>query len=234
MPGQRDRFLRDALHQVAVGNQHIGVMVDDLLAEFGGEHLLGQRHADRGGDALAERAGGGLDALGVEILRMSRGQRSQLAEMLDLVERHVGIAGEIQQRIEQHRAMAGREHEAVAVRPVRLGGVEFQELREQHGGDVGRAHRQAGVAGIGLLDGIHGEPADRIGHTGMIDARHDENPSEMRCLVAIRSRANGLGTSLVATGKSGLDSICIRLESKAGSGQVQRTRRDAEKLLCGA
>ena len=107
--------------------------------------------------------------------------------MLDLVERHVLVAGQVQQRIEQHRAVAGRQHEAVAVRPVRVGGVEFQELREQHGRDVGGAHRQAGMAGFRLFDGIHGEPADRIGHTGMIDLRHDENPPEMRCLVAVRT-----------------------------------------------
>jgi hypothetical protein len=44
-------------------------------------------------------------------------QRSQLAEMLDLVERHVDIAGQIEQRIQQHRAVPGRQHEAVAVRP---------------------------------------------------------------------------------------------------------------------
>ena len=119
VPGQRDRFLRHAFHQVAVGGEHIGVMVDDLLAEFRRQHLLRQRHADRGRDALAERAGRGLDALGVEVFRMTRRQRSELAEMLDLVERHVLVAGEIQQRIEQHRAMAGRQHEAVAVRPVR-------------------------------------------------------------------------------------------------------------------
>jgi hypothetical protein len=42
------------------------------------------------------------------------------------------------------------------------------------------------VAGFRLLDGIHRQRTDRIGHTGMIDARHDENPPEMRCLEAIR------------------------------------------------
>ena len=233
MAGQRDRFLRDAFHQVAVGNQHVGMMIDGFLAELRAEHFLGQRHADRGGNALAERACRGLDAFGVEILRMSRRQRSQLTELLDLVERHVVVAGEIQQRIQQHRAVAGREHEAVAVRPVRLGSVEFQELREQHGGDVGRAHRQAGMAGIGLLHGIHGEPADRIGHTGMIDARHDENPSEMRCLVAIRIVRERLGGSLVARGGQGwIASVFV--ESKV-KGQTNRdNRRDAEKLLCSA
>jgi hypothetical protein len=42
------------------------------------------------------------------------------------------------------------------------------------------------MAGFCLFDGIHRQRTDRIGHNGMIDARHDENPREMRCLVAIR------------------------------------------------
>ena len=105
VPGHRDRFLRHAFHQVAVGGEHIGVVADHLLAELRGQHLFRQRHADRGRDALAERAGGGLDALGVEVLGVTRRQRSELAEMLDLVERHVLVAGEIQQGIEQHRAV---------------------------------------------------------------------------------------------------------------------------------
>ena len=105
VPGHRDRFLRHAFHQVAVGGEHVGVMADHLLAEFGGQHLFRQRHADRGGDALAERAGGGLDALGVEVLGMARRQRSELAEILDLVERHVLVAGQVQQA---HRAASSR------------------------------------------------------------------------------------------------------------------------------
>ena len=68
--------------------------------------------------------------------------------------------------------MAGGEHEAVAVGPVRIGGVEFQESREQHGGDVGHAHRQAGMAGFGLLHRIDRERADRVGHAaGSVDGR---------------------------------------------------------------
>ena len=60
--------------------------------------------------------------------------------------------------------MAGRQHEAVAVRPFRIGRIEFQELREQHRRDVGGAHRQAGMAGFGLFDGIHRQRADGVGH----------------------------------------------------------------------
>ena len=77
--------------------------------------------------------------------------RAELAEFLDLVERHRLVAEQMQQRVDQHRAVAGRQHEAVAVRPFRIGRIELQHLREQHGGDVGGAHRQAGMAGLGLL-----------------------------------------------------------------------------------
>jgi hypothetical protein len=45
-----------------------------------------------------------------------------------------------------------------------MGGIEAQEPGEQHGGNVGGAHGQAGVAGIRLLDRIHGQGADRVCH----------------------------------------------------------------------
>ena len=60
--GERDRLLADAFHQVAVGGEHVGAVIDDLAAEHGGEMPLGDRHADRVGEALAERPGRGLDA----------------------------------------------------------------------------------------------------------------------------------------------------------------------------
>ena len=78
--------------------------------------------------------------------------------------RHLGVAGEIKQRVEQHRAVPGGEHEAVAVGPVGVGGIELQEAGEQHGGHVGHAHGHAGMAGIGLLHRVHGQRADGVGH----------------------------------------------------------------------
>jgi len=59
----------------------------------------------------------------------------------------------------------------------------------------------------------------------MIDARHDEIPPEMKCLLAIRRVAEGLGTSLEGYGKSGLDSISVP------GVQGSATRWWAEKLL---
>ena len=201
MSGERHGFMADPFHQVAVGAQHVSIMIDDVLAEFRCQQPLGKRHSDRGGDALPKRAGGGFDTGGDEILRMSRSFGAELTEILELIERHVLVAGQVKQRIEQHRTVPGRKDKAVAVRPTGVGGVELQELREQHGSDIRRTHRQAGMAGFRLLDGVHRQRADRIGHTGVIDERHAENPPEMRCLVAIRGMANGLGTSVLGNGK---------------------------------
>ncbi len=44
-------------------------------------------------------------------------------------------------------------------------GVEFQVIAKQHRRHVGHAHRHAGMAGIGCLDGIHREGADCAGKT---------------------------------------------------------------------
>ena len=56
---------------------HIGVVVDQIVAEAGVQDALGHRHADGVGDALAERAGGGLDAGGVAVFRVAGGRGSR-------------------------------------------------------------------------------------------------------------------------------------------------------------
>ena len=56
--------------------------------------------------------------------------------------------------------MPRREDEAVAVRPVGIGGIEFQVFPEQDRRDIGHAHRHAGMAGIGGGDSIEGQRTD--------------------------------------------------------------------------
>jgi len=144
-------------------------MVDQFVAEAGVEQPFRERHADGVGQPLPQRAGGGLDAGGVAVLGMAGGARAELAEIPDFVDGHVGVAGEIQERVEQHRTMAGRQHEAVAVVPVRRRRVELEEARKQHGGHVGHAHRHPGVAGIRLLDRVGSKEADGVSHLGVAD-----------------------------------------------------------------
>ncbi len=172
MAGQRDRFLADAFHEAAVACEHIGVVVLQVRAELVRQLLFGECHADSRGNALAERAGGGFDAGGMTIFRVACGLGAELAEGLDVFDRHVLISGEIEERVDQHGAVAGRQHETVAVRPERVLRVEAQVAGEENGRDIGAAHGHAGVAGIGLFHCIHGEETDRIRHPLMFFGRN--------------------------------------------------------------
>jgi len=109
---------------------------------------------------------------------MSGGERSELAETLDLLDAQRLDPEQVQHRIEQHRAVAGREHEPVAIGPGRIRRVEFQESGEQHGRHIGGAHRQSGVAGLGGFDRIHREGANGIRHAIMLGARNHGRPVE--------------------------------------------------------
>jgi hypothetical protein len=61
MPGEPDRLVVDALHQVAVAGDDEGAVVDQIVAVDGVQMPLGDRHADRHRQALAERPGRDLD-----------------------------------------------------------------------------------------------------------------------------------------------------------------------------
>ena len=165
MPGERRRFVRDAFHEAAVADEAVGVVIDDrraVLVVLRCEQFLGERHAHGVGEALAERAGRRFDADLEIALRVSRGARAQLAEFLQLIDGE-RIAREMQQGIQQHRAVAVREHEAVAVPPFRIAGIVLEHIAPQHLRNVGHAHGRAGMSRIRGLHGIHGERANGIG-----------------------------------------------------------------------
>ena len=113
---------------------------------------------DRVADALAERAGRRLDAARrVRQLRVTGRLRAELPEALDLVERDVAVAAEVQPGVEEHRAVPGRQHEPVAVQPTRVGRVVAERVTEEHGADLGAAERQAQVAALTRDDGVDRE-----------------------------------------------------------------------------
>ncbi len=162
---QRADFMGDAFHQTAVAHEHIGVVIDDLVpvaVELRSHDLLGHGEADGIGQALTQRTGGGLDARGIAELRVTRGLAVQLAEILQVIDGQV-VAGQVQQRIDQHRTMAVGQHEPVTVCPLRVGRTVLQMVAPEHFGDVRHAHRGTRVAAVGFLHGIHAEGADGIG-----------------------------------------------------------------------
>ena len=59
--------------------------------------------------------------------------------------------------------MACGEDETVAVEPTRRVRIVTQGFSEQHRADLGTAQRQAQVAGVAGMDGIHGEATGFIG-----------------------------------------------------------------------
>ena len=204
MSGQRNRLVAKAFHQAAVAGDHIGIVIDEIVAEARIQQPLGQRHADRRRNALPQRSGGGLDARRMAVFGMTGCLRSPLPECPEFVRCHALVARQVQQRIQQHRAMAGGQHETVAVRPRRIGGIEFEKARKQHGSDVGHAHRHARMTRLRLLDCIDRQKADRIGHFRMRnirtagDRRESMNGHTVRLLRSISCRISGVRMSCIA------------------------------------
>ena len=162
MAGDRGRLGGDAFHQVAVGADREDVVVAGLGAELLAQELLGHRHPDAVAEALAERAGGRLDARRLEVLGVARRARAELAELLDVLEADAVVAGEVQARVEQHRGVPGGEHEPVAVGPRRVGGVVLHDPRVEHVRGRREAERGARMARLRGLDGVDRQRADRV------------------------------------------------------------------------
>ncbi|OIQ68027.1 hypothetical protein GALL_503870 [mine drainage metagenome] len=162
--------MADAFHQAAVTQEHVGMVVDDFVAgkiELARQHLLGEGHAHGIGQPLAQRAGGGFHAGGVADFGVPRGLAVQLAEALEFLNGEV-VAGEVQQGVDQHRTVTVGQHEAVAVGPMRIGRVVVHVVAPQHLGDVGHAHRRAGVTGLGGFDPVDGKKTDGVGQAAAL------------------------------------------------------------------
>ncbi|PPE60915.1 hypothetical protein F152LOC_02780 [Pectobacterium brasiliense] len=163
--GQRADFVGNPFHHAAVTQKRVGVMVDNLMTravELRRQRALGNRHTDCVGNPLTQRAGGGFNAGGVAVFRVTRSFRVQLAKVFQFFNRQV-VAGEMQQAVNQHGRVAVGQHEAVTVGPVRVGRIMVKIIAPQDFGDIGHAHRCARVTGFGFLHPIHAQRADSIG-----------------------------------------------------------------------
>ncbi len=164
MAGERARLGRDAFHQIAVARDDVRVVVDDRVSrpvEVRGQMRLGHGHADR----VRRCPGRGGRWSPRRPRHMALGMPGcpavPLAESLDLLHRQV-VARQMEQRVEQHRPVAGRQHEAVAIGPVRISRIVPQESGPEHVRHRRRSHRESGVTRVGLLHRIDGEEADRV------------------------------------------------------------------------
>ncbi len=157
MPRERSRLRSHAFHQVAIADDRISRVVDHL--ESGTvvarrELRFGNRHADRIGESLPERAGRDLHTWRVAALGMSRRFAAKLAELLDVVERNV-VTGQMQQTVKQHRTVSGGEHEAVAIEPVGIAWIVFEQPRPQRVRHRRCAERHARMPALRILHRVH-------------------------------------------------------------------------------
>ena len=175
--GERGRFARYALHHVAVAADGINVVVEHRVVrpiEMLRQPAPGESHADAVAAALAQRAGRRLDSGRQVIFRMAGAFAADLPKPLDIVERDRGLietlifgidgfhAAEMQQRVEQHRGVAIGKNEAIAVGPDRVIWIEAQKILPKRVDHRRQRHRRAGMAGIGLLNGVHRQRANCI------------------------------------------------------------------------
>ncbi len=175
--GQGGGLARDALHHAAVAGHRVDVVVEH--GEIGPVEVLGlpaagDRHADAGGHAGAQRTRRRLDAGRPPVLRVARALAVELAEPFDVLQLdrqlaqplvlrvHRLHAGQVQQRVDQHGGVAARQHEPVAVGPDRVVGIEAQEALPQAVGHGRQCHGGARMTGVGRLHGIHGQGPDRV------------------------------------------------------------------------
>ncbi len=159
--GERRGLGRDALLEVAVGGDHVREVAEQLLAVAGDQHALAERHADRRGDALAERAGGRLDPRRVAVFRVAGAGRAELAEVLDVVERDA-VPRQVQRRVQEHRRVPRRQHETVTSEPLRVGRRVAHDARVEQVRHGRQRHRRARVPRVGLLHRVHRQRPDRV------------------------------------------------------------------------
>ena len=174
---ERRGLRRDALHEVAVAAEHVGVVVEERLAGTvvpRSQPRGCDRHADRIPTALAERTGGRLDAGRHVMLGVARAHAVELAEPFDRREGHGRLvmvrvvrpaasdAREVDEPVEEHRRVAAGEHESVAVGPGRVERVVAEEVAPDRVGHRREGHRRSRVAAPRRLDRIHRERAERV------------------------------------------------------------------------
>jgi hypothetical protein len=186
--GVRGRLRSDPLHHAAVTRLRVDVEVEEreLVAVVAGSEPLARHcHPDRGRDALAEGACRRLDAARPAVLRVAGALRAELAEALQVVERDgrfpedlvLGVdrahTGEEEERPEEGGGVTGREHEAVSVRPDRVGRVEVEEALPERVGDGRHADGRSGMAGVRRLDRVDAERPHRRDAEVVQLATHD-------------------------------------------------------------
>ena len=159
-------FMADTFHQAAVAHKYISVVVEHFhlgAVELSSQQFFCQRHANRITNTLPQRASGSFYARGNAHFGVASGFAVQLAEVLQLAHWQV-IASQMQQRVQQHGAVAVAQHKTIAVIPLWVCRIVAQMAAPQGYGHFSHAHRSSRMARVGFLNSIHSQCANCIGH----------------------------------------------------------------------
>ena len=165
--GQGRGLRGHAFLQVAVGRDH----PDGVVERAGAGRGIGVEHSaqaalrvgktDCGGQALAQRASGDLDAVGVAVFGVAGGLGAPGPQGLEVIQ-FQAVAGEEQLDVERQRRMSGGEDKTVTANPVRVSRIVAHHLLEQQIRRRSQAHGGTGVTIANLLNGVGGQDADGI------------------------------------------------------------------------
>lgn len=186
---------RDTLHQAAVTEEDVGVVVDEIEARLvvrASKVGLSDGKTDSVGDTLAEGTSGNLNAVGNTRLGVAWGDTAELTEALQVIDGDL-VSQEVKEGVLEGTARAKRqtqrshairvdlrvavgEHKAVTVEPLGVFRVRVEEPAEKDVGDGGHAHGCTRVARVGLGDnvdreGTDGVDGDSVG-IGGLEGRH--------------------------------------------------------------
>ena len=151
---------------VAVGHQR-----EDLRGVGEAIEPQGEADADAHREPLSQRAGRDLDARRPGHVRMALQMGADLAKPHQVVGREVAVLGE--RGVLDRRGVALGEDEAVALRPLRVGGIVAEHPVVEGGDDVGGRERAVEVARLGdgehadAVDAEHGGVALELGDRGL-------------------------------------------------------------------
>ena len=141
-----------ALVELAVAHDGVGVAVKPL-------ELHAERHALRGAEADAERAGRHVDAARVRG-RVALEVGVDAAQRVHLGDGEVALLGE--DAVEHRRGVALREDKAVLIGVLGRVRTDGHVLKIEHGEDLAYGQRAARVAGLDGVDGLEHFFAERV------------------------------------------------------------------------
>ena len=140
---EHGRFPDLAFLNFAVAQHHVGAR-RALVQPRGEPHADGQRQS------LAQRSGGGFERRQEAHIRMALVNRTELAQRVELV---LGtIAAFRHHRVQDRAAVPFGKNEAVAIRPLGVGGIVPHHVEEQRDDDFGAESDPPGMAGFRLGD----------------------------------------------------------------------------------